>query len=180
MLGRKDQSARQQSWVRYFKLRSSLSEIGPLPACLNAVLSSGLISSPRAKTTGVNSNDPPTRSRSRRATRLGKAHSFGRSSNLRASFRSHLIVFGISAMGHSRRFDRVQLTSGLAPQADLIADRRHASKVPILFVKNLAKVDFWPTRPLQYSVTPIRSSLVVLVRNDVVPHIASSETHQWS
>jgi hypothetical protein len=47
-------------------------------------------------------------------------------------------------------------------------------------VKNLAKVDFWPTWPLQYSVTPIRSSLVVLVRNDVVPHIASSETHQWS
>jgi hypothetical protein len=47
-------------------------------------------------------------------------------------------------------------------------------------VKNLAKVDFWPTWPPQYSVTPIRSSLVVLVQNDVVPHIASSETHQWS
>ena len=31
-------------------------------------------------------------------------------------------------------------------------------------VKNLAKVDFWPTWPLQYSVTPIRSSLVVLVQ----------------
>src|SRR5882672_7360881 len=33
-------------------------------------------------------------------------------------------------MGHSRRFDRVQLTSGLTPQADIIADRRHVSKVP--------------------------------------------------
>ena len=31
-------------------------------------------------------------------------------------------------------------------------------------VKSLAKVDFWPTWPLQYSVTPIRSSLVVLVQ----------------
>ena len=35
-----------------------------------------------------------------------------------------------SAMGQSRRFDRVQLTSGLTPQADIIADRRHVSKVP--------------------------------------------------
>jgi len=33
-------------------------------------------------------------------------------------------------LGHSRRFDRVQLTSGLTPQADIIADRRHVSKVP--------------------------------------------------
>src|SRR5712664_1643690 len=32
---------------------------------------------------------------------------------------------------HSRRFDRVQLTSGLTPQADIIADRRHVSKVLI-------------------------------------------------
>ena len=30
-----------------------------------------------------------------------------------------------SATGHSHRFDRVQLTSGLTPQADIIADRRH-------------------------------------------------------
>jgi len=36
----------------------------------------------------------------------------------------------MSAMGHSRRFDRVQLTSGLTPQADIIADRRDVSKVP--------------------------------------------------
>jgi hypothetical protein len=33
--------------------------------------------------------------------------------------------------GHSRRFDRVQLTSGLTPQADIIADRRHVSKVKV-------------------------------------------------
>src|SRR3981189_1989271 len=31
---------------------------------------------------------------------------------------------------HSRRFDRVQLTSDLTPQADIIADRRHVSNVP--------------------------------------------------
>jgi hypothetical protein len=31
---------------------------------------------------------------------------------------------------HSRRFDRVQLTSGLTPQANIIADRRHVSKAP--------------------------------------------------
>ena len=36
----------------------------------------------------------------------------------------------MSAAGHSRRFDRVQLTSGPTPQADIIADRRHVSKVP--------------------------------------------------
>jgi hypothetical protein len=35
-----------------------------------------------------------------------------------------------SAWGQSRRFDRVQPTSGLTPQADIIADRRHVSKVP--------------------------------------------------
>jgi hypothetical protein len=34
------------------------------------------------------------------------------------------------ALGHSRRFDRVQLTSGLIPQADIIADRPHVPKVP--------------------------------------------------
>ncbi len=37
----------------------------------------------------------------------------------------------MSLMGHSRRFGRVQLTSGLTPQADIIADHRHVSKVPI-------------------------------------------------
>jgi hypothetical protein len=42
------------------------------------------------------------------------------------------------------------------------------------------KVDYLPTPPLQYSVAPIRSSLVVFVRNDVVPHIAARETHQRS
>ena len=36
-----------------------------------------------------------------------------------------------SHLGHSRRFDRVQLTSGLTPQADIIADCRHVSKVPM-------------------------------------------------
>ena len=36
----------------------------------------------------------------------------------------------MSVQGHSRRFDRVQLTSGLTPQADIITDRRHVSKVP--------------------------------------------------
>ena len=36
----------------------------------------------------------------------------------------------MSEMGHSRRFDRVQLTSGLTPQADIVADRRHVLKVP--------------------------------------------------
>jgi hypothetical protein len=34
----------------------------------------------------------------------------------------------MSGLGHSRRFDRVQLTSGLTPQADIIADRRHVQK----------------------------------------------------
>jgi hypothetical protein len=37
MLGRKYQSARQQSRVRHFKLRSSLGESGPLTVCLDAV-----------------------------------------------------------------------------------------------------------------------------------------------
>jgi hypothetical protein len=36
----------------------------------------------------------------------------------------------MSELDHSRRFDRVQLTSGLTPQADIIADRGHVSKVP--------------------------------------------------
>jgi hypothetical protein len=34
------------------------------------------------------------------------------------------------SQGQSRRFDRVQLTSGLTLQADIIADRRHVS-VPV-------------------------------------------------
>ena len=33
-------------------------------------------------------------------------------------------------LGQSRRFDRVQLTSGLTPQADMIADHGHVSKGP--------------------------------------------------
>jgi hypothetical protein len=49
-------------------------------------------------------------------------------------------------LGHSRRFDRVQLTSGLAPQADKIADRRHVSKVPttevIISVSSSRKLSF--------------------------------------
>src|SRR6185436_13882244 len=36
----------------------------------------------------------------------------------------------LHSQGHSRRFDRVQLTSGLISQADIIADRRHALRVP--------------------------------------------------
>jgi len=42
-------------------------------------------------------------------------------------------AFGSRASSSLRRlcrFDRVQLTSGLTPQADIIADRRHVSKVP--------------------------------------------------
>src|SRR6204780_2678442 len=46
--------------------------------------------------------------------------------------------------------------------------------------ENLANVDFLPTPPLQYSVAPIRSSVIVFARSDVVPHIAASETHQRS
>src|SRR5712675_489799 len=38
----------------------------------------------------------------------------------------------MSVPGQSRRFDGVQLTSGLTPQADIIADRRHVSKVPLI------------------------------------------------
>jgi hypothetical protein len=46
--------------------------------------------------------------------------------------RSSMISLGcpMSQLGQSRRIDRVQLTSGLTPQADIIADRRHVSKVP--------------------------------------------------
>src|ERR1700679_1496837 len=46
--------------------------------------------------------------------------------------------------------------------------------------ENLANVDFLPTPPLQYSVAPIRSSVIVFARSDVVPHIAARETHQRS
>jgi hypothetical protein len=35
--------------------------------------------------------------------------------------------------------------------------------------ENLANVDFLPTPPLQYSVAPIRSSVIVFARNDVGP-----------
>jgi len=37
----------------------------------------------------------------------------------------------MSDAGQLRRFDRVQLTSDLTSQADIIADRRHVSKVPM-------------------------------------------------
>jgi hypothetical protein len=36
----------------------------------------------------------------------------------------------MSVSGQSRRSDRVPMTSGLPPQADLFRDQRHVSKVP--------------------------------------------------
>jgi len=36
----------------------------------------------------------------------------------------------MSVAGHSRHYDRVQLTSCVTPQADITADRRNVSKVP--------------------------------------------------
>jgi hypothetical protein len=35
----------------------------------------------------------------------------------------------MSELGLSRRFDRVQLTSGPTPEAHIITDRQHVSKV---------------------------------------------------
>jgi len=64
-----------------------------------------------------------------------------------------------SVVGHSRRFDRVQLTSSLTPQADIIADRRHVSKVPILLQKS-----FWGDER-QFSATLTR-----VARGDVRDH----------
>jgi len=42
--------------------------------------------------------------------------------------------------------------------------------------ENLANVDFYPTPPQQYSLTPIRSFVIVFV----LLHIAERETHQQS
>ena len=47
-------------------------------------------------------------------------------------------------MGHSRRFDRVQLTSGLTPQADIIADRR---------LKSAKTGPHAPQQPASFSIT---------------------------
>src|SRR5262245_52082633 len=44
--------------------------------------------------------------------------------------------------------------------------------------KNLANGDFWTTPPLRCSVVPIRRSVVVFLRRDVVLHVAAHETHQ--
>src|SRR5580692_9266716 len=44
--------------------------------------------------------------------------------------------------------------------------------------KNLANVDFWTSSPLGCCVAPIRKSMVVFLRNDVVSHIVAHETHQ--
>src|SRR5882724_11063893 len=46
--------------------------------------------------------------------------------------------------------------------------------------ENLAKVDLWASLRLRRSAAPLRRSVVVFVRNDVVPHIAACETHQRS
>jgi hypothetical protein len=42
--------------------------------------------------------------------------------------------------------------------------------------KNLAKVDFEMTLRLQCAVAPIRGSVVIFLRNDVVPHVATRNT----
>jgi hypothetical protein len=39
-------------------------------------------------------------------------------------------------------------------------------------------VIFWTTPPLRCSVVPIRRSVVVFQRHDVVPHVAAHETHR--
>jgi hypothetical protein len=44
--------------------------------------------------------------------------------------------------------------------------------------KNLANGDFWTTPPLRCFVVPIRKSVVVFLRRDVVPHVAAHITHQ--
>jgi hypothetical protein len=46
--------------------------------------------------------------------------------------------------------------------------------------ENLANVDFDPTPTLRYSVTSMRSSVIVFGRNDVVPHIRAGDTHRRS
>ena len=44
--------------------------------------------------------------------------------------------------------------------------------------KNLANGDFWTTPPLRCFVVPIRKSVVVFLKRDVVPHVAAHRTHQ--
>jgi hypothetical protein len=46
--------------------------------------------------------------------------------------------------------------------------------------ENLAKADFQTPLPRQRAVAPMRRSVVVFVRNNEVPHIATYETHQRS
>ena len=62
----------------------------------------------------------------------------------------------MSAAGHSRRFDRVQLTSGPTPQADIIADRRHVSKVPLAEVVAAYSIKslVWRDRTVRHSGSP--------------------------
>src|ERR1700751_1485522 len=44
--------------------------------------------------------------------------------------------------------------------------------------ENLANGEFWTTPPLRCSVVLIRRSVVVFLRHNVVPHVATHETHQ--
>jgi hypothetical protein len=52
------------------------------------------------------------------------------------------------------------------------------AKVENRTTPNLANVDFWSTPPPLHSEALTRSSVVVFVRNDGVPRIATCETHQ--
>jgi hypothetical protein len=45
----------------------------------------------------------------------------------------------VSVVGHSRRFDRRPMTSGLPPETDIPIPGRHVSKVPILLQKAVEK-----------------------------------------
>jgi hypothetical protein len=45
-------------------------------------------------------------------------------------------------------------------------------------LENLAKDDFSASLPLQSPAGPIRSSMVVFLVSDVVPHVSARETHQ--
>jgi hypothetical protein len=94
--------------------------------------------------------------------------------DLDAFARAGLNLSPANAPRPRRRGDR------LRPPATSVNGRFCCKSRKLNDAENLANVDFCATPPLQYFVAPIRSSVAVFARNDVVPPIAARETHQRS
>src|SRR5882757_3527332 len=89
----------------------------------------------------------------------------------------------MSQLGQSRHFGRRPTTSGPPPETDIpepvgmsqrcrFCCKSRKSNDP----ENLAKDDFRRAATLRSAITPLRRSVVVLPKNDVVPHVATCDT----